>query len=123
MLFNVRLKQLRELAGLSQAELARRLGIGRDLYNKYERAGIQPSYDTLVLIAKTLNTSIDYLLGNSNVNPDPLTTEEFLAQQGVTNPEHIAMLLSMMDLVKKDSESDSSVGEYLEKDMNMKQAN
>ena len=66
-MFNVRLKQSREAAGLTQAELARRVGIGRDLYNKYERAGIQPSYETLVLIARVLDTSVDHLLGEPDI--------------------------------------------------------
>jgi len=114
------LKQLREESGLSQAELARRLGIGRDLYNKYERAGVQPPYEMLVLISKTLNTSTDYLLGVSDSNPAPLTTEDLLIQQGVTNPEHIAAIKNFISLAAKDSEE---TGEYLEKGLNMKQAN
>ena len=71
-LFAQRLKQKREERGISQAELARRVGVGSDSYNKYERAGIQPSFETLTNLAMCLGTSVDYLLGNSE-NPNPKT--------------------------------------------------
>ncbi|MCL2545743.1 MAG: XRE family transcriptional regulator [Oscillospiraceae bacterium] len=62
MMFSERLKAKRKERGLTQAELARRIGVGRDLYNKYERTGTRPSHETLVLLAAELNTTIDYLL-------------------------------------------------------------
>jgi len=60
-----RLIRKREEAGLKQAELARRIGVGRDSYNRYERSGTQPSLEVLARIATELNTTTDYLLGNS----------------------------------------------------------
>jgi len=71
-MLNLRLKELREKKGFSQAELARRVGVGRDSYNKYERAGIHPSNETLVRLSNELHTTTDYLLGKSN-NPNPAT--------------------------------------------------
>jgi len=75
-MLNARLKERREAKGLTQAELARRVGVGRDSYNKYERAGVQPANETLVLLAGTLDTTVDYLLGKSDHNhliiPDEL---------------------------------------------------
>ena len=69
-MFSERMKKKREDKGLTQAELARRIGVGRDLYNKYERAGTQPSNETLVLLAKELDTTVDYLLtGGENAKP------------------------------------------------------
>jgi len=65
-MFSEKLRQKRKEKGLSQAELARRIGVGRDSYNKYERTGVRPSHETLVLLAKELNVSIDYLLGHTN---------------------------------------------------------
>jgi len=63
-----RLIKKRKEAGLTQAELARRIGVGRDSYNRYERSGTNPSLETLSRIAIELCTSTDYLLGNSD-NP------------------------------------------------------
>jgi len=55
---------------LKQAELARRIGVGRDSYNRYERSGTKPSLEVLTRIANELNTSTDYLLGNTD-DPSP----------------------------------------------------
>lgn len=68
-MFNERIKLKREEKKLSQAELARRVGISRDLYNKYERAGIRPSHETLVLLSEELETTVDYLLGKDDPTP------------------------------------------------------
>jgi len=65
-----RLIKKREEAGLKQAELARRIGVGRDSYNRYERSATRPSLEALALIANELNTTTDYLLGNTD-NPQP----------------------------------------------------
>ena len=69
-MFDIRLKAAREANGLSQAELARGVGVTRDLINKYEKAGIKPSFGTLVAIAECLNVSTDYLLGVDEPAPD-----------------------------------------------------
>ena len=50
---------------MKQAELARRVGVGRDSYNRYERSGTQPPLEVLARIAIELNTTTDYLLGNT----------------------------------------------------------
>ena len=67
-----RLIQKREEAGLKQAELARRIGVGRDSYNRYERAGSQPSLEILARIATELNTTTDYLLGMDRLYEEAL---------------------------------------------------
>ena len=67
-----RLRKTREGKGLSQAELARMVGVGRDSYNRYERAGIQPSNETLVSIAECLDVTTDYLLGASDEPSRPV---------------------------------------------------
>ena len=69
-MFDTRLKVAREAKGLSQAELARGVGVTRDLVNKYEKAGVKPSFGTLVAIAEYLNVSTDYLLGVDEPTPD-----------------------------------------------------
>ena len=65
-MFSERLKQQRMKKGLSQSELARRVGVGRDSYNKYERSGTNPSHETLVLLATELDTTVDFLLGKTD---------------------------------------------------------
>ena len=65
MAFSVRLKELRKQAHLTQVELAKRLGIGQSSYADWERGKKKPTQENLVKIARVLNVSIDYLVGNS----------------------------------------------------------
>ena len=60
-----RIKQLREKAGLSQKALAERIGVSQQSINKYENHNIEPDIETLILIADTFDTSVDYLIGHS----------------------------------------------------------
>lgn len=62
-MFNDRLKSCRELCGITQVELAEKIGVSKDLYNKYERTETRPNFETLRKIAIALNVSTDYLLG------------------------------------------------------------
>lgn len=61
-----RMKYLRERMGISMKEAARRLSIPYTTYVNYEKCVREPNSETLIQIANFYNTSIDYLLGNSN---------------------------------------------------------
>ena len=65
-----RLKECREKLGISKQETARRIGISQPAYLRYESGDRKPSLQTTKEIAKVLNTSVDYLIGESdNINP------------------------------------------------------
>ena len=65
----IRLKQLREKVGISQAKFARELGgVSQPLIARYETGAIFPSYPVLIKIADYFNVSTDYLLGRTD-NP------------------------------------------------------
>lgn len=57
-----RIAALRREAGLSQAELARRLKISASAMGMYEQGRREPSAETVVAIARELEVSTDYLL-------------------------------------------------------------
>ena len=57
-----RLRELREKRGLTQAELAKRLGVGRTTVTLWERGDNRPRIDMLVDLAKILGVKVDYLL-------------------------------------------------------------
>ncbi|MFV0351661.1 MAG: helix-turn-helix domain-containing protein [Oscillospiraceae bacterium] len=61
------LKELREIRGITQQQLADMLGIQRNTVSRYETGDREPDQATLVAIAKILNTSIDYLLTGDNL--------------------------------------------------------
>ena len=59
-----RLYELRKKNGLSQEELADKLGISRQAVSKWERAEASPDTDNLILLAKLYNVSLDELLNS-----------------------------------------------------------
>lgn len=65
-----RLKTVRTDAGLSQKELADKLGMPLRTYGSYERGERDISTAILLSICKTLNVSSDYLLGRAEINSD-----------------------------------------------------
>jgi transcriptional regulator with XRE-family HTH domain len=76
MTFGERLKRLRELAGLSQAELARRSRLNRANINMLEsgaRTGL--TVESARRLARALNVTLDYLVGDS-VFGDPDAEED-----------------------------------------------
>ena len=57
-----RLVELRKKSGLSQEELADKLGLSRQAVSKWERAESSPDTDNLICLAKLYNVSLDDLL-------------------------------------------------------------
>lgn len=78
------LKHYRQLAGLSQAELAEQIGISAPSYNAFERNKAHPKLDTLLKISELLNVSLDELTGNKADPVKRIAT----ALEGVANFEN-----------------------------------
>jgi transcriptional regulator with XRE-family HTH domain len=66
--FGGRLKALRTDCGLSQEQLAIRLGITKGMISSYETSMRMPSYAILIKIARVFSVSTDYLLGLDDVD-------------------------------------------------------
>ena len=74
-----RIKQLREQAGYSQAQLAKRLDVTRSSVNTWEMGLSMPTTQYVVTLAKLFHVSADYLLGltaSSSIVLDGYTQEE-----------------------------------------------
>ena len=69
-----RIGAVRRSRGLSQAELARRLGISPSAMGMYEQGRREPSAQTLVALSRELQVSTDFLLTGKTAAPeeDPL---------------------------------------------------
>lgn len=63
--FGVRLKQLREAVGITQAELAAELGVSRGSIGYYENNERTPDIEFLSTVAQKFDVTYDYLLGES----------------------------------------------------------
>ena len=66
----IRLKDLREDMDLYQKDIADTLNISQTNYSKYELGKINIPIETLKKLAIYFNTSIEYILGLTNI-PDP----------------------------------------------------
>lgn len=65
MIYN--LKSLREEKGLSQQKLAEKFNLSQQSIHKYETQDVEPDIDTLKAMASFFETSIDYLVGYTNI--------------------------------------------------------
>lgn len=64
MLFGARIKQLRDNAGMTQAELGKLIGVSDRVLGYYESNERFPKkQDVLLKLASTFDVSVDYLLG------------------------------------------------------------
>ena len=62
----MKLKELRRKQGITQAELASRIGVVESAISLYESGKREPDISTLIKIAKCLNTTVDYLIDMPN---------------------------------------------------------
>lgn len=56
------LKLIRERSGLTQQQMAEKLGVSRSAVGMYENGEREPNFETLELIADTFNVDMNYLL-------------------------------------------------------------
>lgn len=69
-----RLKNARENLGITMAEASRRLNLSKIGYCRYEYGDRSPSFQTIEVIARCFNTSVDYLTGKTaDMSPDQIT--------------------------------------------------
>lgn len=61
----IRLKELRENAGLKQTELAAMMGITERQYQRYESGEQEPRLAGWIWLADYFQVSLDYLVGRS----------------------------------------------------------
>ena len=61
-----RIKELRIAAGLSQKEIAEKIGVTRSTISDWETKRSEPNVLQLTKVADLFNCSIDYLVGREN---------------------------------------------------------
>ena len=111
--FSERLKKLRKDTGLTQVDVANKLGISQPAYASWERGIKKPTQDNLVKIAQILNVSVDFLVGNSQETSDELNNIELLFRmnsKGLSDEEKAVFkkeLIEFMEERKKAFERES----------------
>ena len=68
-----RIQQLRKRKGISQEELADRIGVSRQAVSKWESGQTSPDLEKIVLLSDYFEVTTDYLL--KGVSPTPAQTE------------------------------------------------
>lgn len=86
-----RLVKLRKEKGLSQEELAEKLGLSRQAISKWERGESSPDMDNIVMLAKLYDLSFDELL----------STSEYYVEEKNDNKEK-EVVVKVVEVVKKE---------------------
>lgn len=68
--------ELRKQNGLSQQDLADRLGVSRQAISRWETGAVQPLADSVKSLAQVFQVSTDYLLNDDLDDPTPLPTAQ-----------------------------------------------
>lgn len=82
-----RIALLRRQAGMSQAELAARMGVSASAVGMYEQGRREPSVEGLVALSDILQVSTDYLLTGKIADPGQMQTLAALLEQKVLDTE------------------------------------
>lgn len=98
MSFGEKLVELRKRRGLSQTELGKKVGVHKNVLGKYERDEVKPSIEIATTIAKELDVSLDYLVGNTDMNIAPDLLDKIVSLQGLDKDiqNHIIYALEAM---------------------------
>jgi Zn-dependent peptidase ImmA (M78 family)/transcriptional regulator with XRE-family HTH domain len=100
LMFEDRLKLARKKAGLSLRSLAEALGnqVSAQAIGKYERGEMMPSSSTLLALARTLDVSLDYLMGTQVQQLDGV---EFRKKSGTTVKERARVEAAVIEHVER----------------------
>ena len=90
-----KIQELRGQMQISQAELARRLGVTRSSVNAWEMGLSVPTTQFVAEMAKIFNVSTDYILG--------VEAEETVSLRGL-NREEIEIILKLVDHFNRNKE-------------------
>lgn len=101
--FAERLKELRNLKGMYQGEIAQILGVTRQAVSQYERGEREPSYEMLEKLADYFNVDMNYLLGREDrstyyIDPEVAEIADFLHK----HPDHKTLFEASKNLTKED---------------------
>ena len=83
------IKNLRKSKGISQEELAIKLGVVRQTVSKWEKGLSVPDSEMLIRLAEELDTTVNVLLGET-VSPNDITEIQMLAAKLELLNEQIA---------------------------------
>ena len=90
--FRMNIKKLRQEKHMTQAELAKRVGVSKAMISAYETEIRYPSYDVLIKLSFVFGVTTDYLLGLEKKRVVDITGLE---------DEEVNVILNMIELLKR----------------------
>ena len=87
-----RIQQLRKRKGISQEELADRIGVSRQAVSKWESGQTSPDLEKIVLLSEFFEVTTDYLL--KGVSPAQAQTVPTQIEPAQTGPDQTASVQS-----------------------------
>ena len=96
------MKECRELKKVSQNELAKLINAHHSIIGKYERDEVKPSIDVVKKLADVLNTTVGYLLGeteNKNALKDPTMLKRLNAITSFSEKEQEYILFTLDSMI------------------------
>jgi transcriptional regulator with XRE-family HTH domain len=115
--FGQRLKKARQASGLTQVELASKVGAYQSKYKNWETDINEPDIQTINKLADTLGVSADWLLGRdeppAKPYPKEFDREMFLLREEIKpyGPERVKWLRKMLPLLL-DKEDKKLIAKY-----------
>ena len=97
-----RIKEARQASGISQKELASRLGIAPATLSGYESGAHDPKSELLSEIANICGVSVDFLLGREPENKKTTTSDD--AEEGNISLEESNALLVALGFIEEGEE-------------------
>jgi transcriptional regulator with XRE-family HTH domain len=91
---------LRKKKGLSQADLGKAIGTSGDIIGRYERDEVKPSIEVVIKMADTLEVSLDYLVGKTNVEIDSKTLKRLQDIQKLSDDNRNQLFMVVDALIR-----------------------
>ncbi len=87
-----RIKELRENAGFSQAQLAKKLDVSRSAVNAWEMGISAPTTQYIVAMTKVFHVSSDYILG---------ITQDYVLRMDNYTDEELALVYNLVKYIDR----------------------
>ena len=89
---------LRKKKGFSQSELGKRVETSGDIIGRYERDEVKHSIEVVIRMADTLEVSLDFLVGKTDMELDRPTLNRIREVAGLSEEEkkHVFLLLDAL---------------------------
>lgn len=100
MRFGNRISQIRKSKNISQIKLAKLAGIHATVLSRYERGETTPAIDMANKLAKALDISLDYLVGNVEVKLDQTLIDKILVMQNLPEEDQKCINYALDGLIQ-----------------------